>query len=274
MNSAQDRAVAWWLRGEQLVGGKPEEALPFLGERGHVVSLVGGGGKTTLMYHLAEVSRTRGLRTAVMTSTKIGRPGAYCRTMAVCRACWAAGEYAVCGERMDERKLTAPAPAFLSQLLAQAEAIFIEADGARRLPCKAPAAHEPVILPETDTVIAVMGLDALDRPVCEVCLRTDIVQALLGCGPAHRLTGEDMVRLLLSERGARKGVAQRDFFVVLNKCDDAQRLEAGRAILELLRAQGQTRAMLTAGMRRSENYERTDEQQMPRSQKREEEVCR
>ena len=54
-------------------------------------------------------------------------------------------------------------------------------------------------------------------------------------------------------------MAQRDYFVVLNKCDDAQRLHAGREILELLRAQGQTRAVLTTGMRRSEMYEQTEE---------------
>lgn len=254
------QAAACWLEGGRLVSGSPQDAFPFLGERGHVVSLVGGGGKTTLMYHLAQVSRTRGLRTAVMTTTKMGRPGPYCRSMAACQACWAAGEYAVCGERLNERRLVAPAPDFLAQLLVQADALFIEADGARCLPCKAPAAHEPVILPETDTVIAVMGLDALGQPVEKVCLRMEIVQALLGCGPEHRLTGADMARLLLSDQGSRKGVAQRDYFVVLNKCDDAQRLHAGREILELLRAQGQTRAVLTAGMRRSETYEQTEEE--------------
>lgn len=258
-HSSMKRAAACWLEGGRLVSGLPQDAFPFLSERGHVVSLIGGGGKTTLMYHLAEVSQGRGLRTAVMTTTKMGRPGPYCRSMAACRACWSAGEYAVCGERLNERKLVAPAPEFLAQLLAQADALFIEADGARRLPCKAPDAHEPVILPETDTVIAVMGLDALGQPVGEICLRAQHVQALLDCGPEHRLTGADMVRLLLSEQGSRKGVAQRDFFVVLNKCDDAQRLDEGRKILELLRAQGQMRAVLTAGMRRSETYEQTEE---------------
>lgn len=247
--------AAYWLEGERLVRGLPQDAFPFLGEKGHVISLVGGGGKTTLMYHLAGIARQRGLRTAVMTTTRIGRPGPYCGSMAACRACWAAGEYAVCGERVNERRLVEPAPDFLAQLLAEAEVLLIEADGARRLPCKAPGAHEPVILPETDTVIAVMGLDALDRPVGEVCLRAQIAQELLSCGAEHRLTGEDMVNLLLSERGSRKGVAQRDFTVVLNKCDDTRRLEAGREMLALLRAGGQTRAVLTAGMRRSETYE-------------------
>ena len=260
MNRPDNQATAYWLEADRLVRGMPQDAFPFLGERGHVVSLVGGGGKTTLMYCLAEASSGRGLRTAVMTTTKMGRSGAYCRSMAACLNCWSAGEYAVCGERLNERRLVAPEPAFLAQLLKQADALFIEADGARRLPCKAPAAHEPVILPQTDTVIAVMGLDALGQPVGEICLRAQIVQALLGCGPEHRLTQEDMVTLLLSEQGSRKGVAQRDFYVVLNKCDDALRLHAGREILELLRDQGQTRAVLTAGMRRSETYEQAEEE--------------
>lgn len=255
--SGLPQPAAYWLEGERLVRGAPQDAFPFLGTRGHVVSLVGGGGKTTLMYALAEASRARGLRTALMTTTKMGCTGPYCRTMAACRARWAAGDYAVCGERGTARRLVAPA--FTEELLAQADAVFIEADGARRMPCKAPAAHEPVILPQTDTVIAVMGLDALGHPVGEVCLRTQEVQTLLRCGPAHRLTEADMVSLLLSEQGSRKGVGQRDFFVVLNKCDDAQRLAAGREILERLAAQGQ-RAVLTAGMRPSEVFERAGEE--------------
>ena len=102
VNSSMQQAAAHWLEGGRLISGLPQDAFPFLGERGHVVSLVGGGGKTTLMYHLAQVSQARGLRTAVMTTTKIGRPGPYCRSMAACMACWAAGEYAVCGERLGD----------------------------------------------------------------------------------------------------------------------------------------------------------------------------
>lgn len=236
--------AAWQLEGERLVKGSVQAAFPFLAERGHVVSLVGGGGKTTLMYAMADIAQGYGLRTAAMTSTRIARPGAYCRTMESCRACWAAGNYAVCGEPL-ESKLIAPAPEVVTRLLREADMLLIEADGARRLPCKAPAAHEPVILPQTDIVIAVMGLDALGQEVEACCLRVERVQALLGCDGAHRLTCEDMAKLLLSEHGSRKGVESREFYVVLNKCDDARRLEAGRDILERLRAQGQTRAVLT-----------------------------
>ena len=41
------------------------EALPFLGETGHVISLVGGGGKTTLLYALARHYSAQGQRVLV-----------------------------------------------------------------------------------------------------------------------------------------------------------------------------------------------------------------
>lgn len=42
-----------------------------------------------------------------------------------------------------------------------ADIVLIEADGSRRMPCKAPAAHEPVLLPQCDIVLAVAGVSAL-----------------------------------------------------------------------------------------------------------------
>jgi len=241
-------ATAYWLDHAELVCGKPETYFSFLEEKGHVVSLVGGGGKTTTMFYLAGCFSLRGIKTAVMTTTRIYCPERYCRTLEECEAGWRGGEYAVCGEKTEEGKFRAPEPAFLSNLLKMAEAVVVEADGSRRRPCKAPAAHEPVILPETDIVIAVMGMDALGRPVHEVCHRPEIVRTLLGCGEDHRLTEEDMVSILLSEQGSKKGVEDRAFYVVLNKCDNEQRLLRGRRILELLKSQGQEKALLTCGM--------------------------
>ena len=42
-----------------------EKEFPFLAEKGHIVSLVGGGGKTTLLYAMAALPgiRVRGLMT-------------------------------------------------------------------------------------------------------------------------------------------------------------------------------------------------------------------
>ena len=255
MMHEKDRAAAYALRGDALLEGTPQDFLPFLREPGHVVSLVGGGGKTTLMYHLASCFAAQGFRTAVMTTTRIGRPKDACGTIEDCRARWAAGEIAVCGEIVGEGKFRAPGEETLRSLLEQAQAVVIEADGARRLPCKAPAEHEPVLLPQSDIVVGVMGLDALGRRISDVCLRREHVCALLGCGEEHALTPADMAKILLSGAGTRKNVAQRDYYIVLNKCDGEGRLEGGREILSLLREKGNTQAIMTCGMRRSETYE-------------------
>ena len=116
--------------------------------------------------------------------------------------------------------------------------MLIEADGAKRFPCKAPAENEPVLLPASDTVIAVMGLDALQQPISEVCFRLEKVQEVLSVTPEHCLTEEDVVKLLLSEQGAFKNVGQRNYFIVLNKCDDKDRVNSALKIKSVLEKEG------------------------------------
>ena len=54
----------------------------------------------------------------------------------------------------------------------KADLTLIEADGARHLPCKAPAEHEPALLSSSDLVIGVTGLSALGQPLGkEMCIR-------------------------------------------------------------------------------------------------------
>ena len=218
--------------------------LPLL-DCGKIISIVGAGGKTSLLYNLAEVRTALGQRTAVMTTTKIYAPEAVCRTVEDCIACWQDGRYAVCGEPAAQGKLSLPNAMLLNWLLQNADCLLIEADGAKRMPCKAPAECEPVILPETDAIIGVMGLDALDQPVESICHRPERVCALLGCEPKHRLTEADLAHILLSESGTRKAVGCRPYYIVLNKCDDAVRLAQGRRIAALLAARGHTETILT-----------------------------
>ena len=243
-----NRAAAYWMEADVIRQAAPEAYFASLLEKGHVISIVGGGGKSSLQGYLACCYARRELKTAAATTTKIRRPSRFCRSMEECSACWAEGEYAVCGEPYGENKLSAPDDALLSWLLDEADALVVEADGAHGLPCKAPAAHEPVILPQSDTVIAVLGLDAIGEPVETVCHRPQQVCALLSCDMHHRLTCGDAAALLLSQQGARRDVGSRAFYIVLNKCDDAQRLAQGTEILRILRAHGHDRAVLTAGM--------------------------
>ena len=94
---------------------------------------------------------------------------------------WKCGSYAVAGTAAHGGKLTAPPQAQLERWMTLADIVLIEADGAKRMPCKAPAAHEPVLLPQCDTVLAVAGLSALRHPLREVCFRAELAAELLLC---------------------------------------------------------------------------------------------
>ena len=67
-----------------------EKIFPFLAEKGHVISLVGGGGKTTLLYAFARHCAAKGWRVLVSTTTHIRQPGAhYAADEAALAALWA-----------------------------------------------------------------------------------------------------------------------------------------------------------------------------------------
>ena len=221
-----------------------EANLPFLAEQGHIVSLVGGGGKTTLLYAMARHCAAKGWRVLVSTTTHIQCPERnWARTEAQREALWAAGQFAVAGATAEGGKLTRP-PA-LQEWMAQADVVFLEADGARRLPCKAPAAHEPVLLPESDLVLAVAGLSAVGRPLQEVCFRLKNACALLGVGPEMPLTPALLAKLLASDAGGRKNVGARRFAAVLNQADTPERQAAGKTTQGILQTQYGVTAVLT-----------------------------
>ena len=223
-----------------------EAQFPFLAEKGHVVSLVGGGGKTTLLYALSEHCARRGWRVLAGTTTHIRQPKQnFAAADADVKALWAAGAFAVLGTPDGSGKLTAPPPRQLEHWMEQADAVFLEADGAKRLPCKVPAAHEPVLLPESDIVQAVAGLSALGRPLQECCFRTELACALLGVPPETCLTPDLLARLLACGQGGRKGVGTRAFGVVLNQADTPERTLLGKQSLKILWEQDRVRGVLT-----------------------------
>ena len=174
-----------------------------------------------------------------MTTTHIRQPAAcYAPDDAALTALWQAGHYAVIGTPAENGKLTLPQPQLLRRM-AQADAVFIEADGAKRHPCKLPAAHEPVLLPQSDTVLAVAGLSALGKPLREGCFRYDTIRPqFLAAAPDAPLTPSMLAQLLASAQGGRKAVGDRQFYAVLNQADTPELQQQGIQIQQLLRQQG------------------------------------
>ena len=188
----------------------------------HTICLVGGGGKTTVMYELAAVWAASGRKVLVLTSTHILCPadGSFAADVPAVQDLWQQGRYAVIGtSELATGKLTAPPQDLYNELQAQAEVILCEADGSRHHPCKVPAEHEPVLLPDSDIVLAVAGMDALGCSLAQACQRPQLAAALLGCDAEKIINAQMLDALLLSEQGARKNVGARAYYIVLNKCD-------------------------------------------------------
>lgn len=214
--------------------------FPFLKEKGHVISIVGAGGKTTLLYALAAIFTRNGARTVVTTTTHIFRPdhNLWARNMEEVRKLWSQESFAVVGRPAENGKLKSLPEQELNGLMKMADIVLIEADGAKRKPCKVPAAHEPVIVDACDIVIGVMGMDAWGRPIEEVCFRTEETVGLLHAKETDLLTTEMMAEILASEEGTRKNVGGREYYVVLNQCDTKERQKAAEEICRKLYARG------------------------------------
>lgn len=213
-----------------------EKIFPFLAEKGHVVSLVGGGGKTTLLYNMAAHCARKGWRVLVTTTTHIQQPsgGVWAKTDAELFGLWERGSCAVAGTPAPGGKLTAPPQEQLERWMALADIVLIEADGAKRMPCKAPAAHEPVLLPQCDIVLAVAGASALGKPLETVCFRAELARPLLHVPGNTALTPALLAKLLASEAGGRKVVGSRRFYAVINQVDTGERETLARQTADLL----------------------------------------
>lgn len=139
-----------------------------------IISVIGAGGKTTLLHHLAEGYRRKGLRVLVTTTTHMlieADTDLSCDSFVIGHKLETDG-YCMAGARCEEpKKICALPHQVLEDLYAVADIVLIEADGAKHHSLKYPAAHEPVIVPGTTEVILLMGLWELGRPAETVVYR-------------------------------------------------------------------------------------------------------
>lgn len=218
-----------------------------------VVSLVGAGGKTTVVLRFREECLGAGISHVVTTTThmQFEKTGDFLSEASLERVMEMVGRFGTVwlGEPVSEGKMRGVSVDFLEQVYAKGLWFLVEADGAERLPVKAPAEHEPVVVPFSTDVLAVYGLDAVGRPIGEVCFRVDKVTALLGKTAADRLTAVDIVRLAVSAAGGRKQVTDgMRYGVILNKADTPERLYVAAEIARGLRAVGVETILATADL--------------------------
>lgn len=200
-----------------------------------VTAIVGGGGKSTLMQHLGRHLSLRG-RVLLCTTTHFFPPD--CPILLSPSGDDVAAAFRTCnllamGTLAQEGKL-APVLNLMEKLPELADYVLVEADGAKSLPLKAPAPHEPVIPKHTALVVAVAGMDGIGKTIEAAAHRPQLYAALLGKHVGEVITPRDVACILSSSKGQRKNVAGR-FAVVLNKADDIQKLDLARGVAKNLK---------------------------------------
>lgn len=189
-----------------------------------VIAFTGGGGKTSLIFRLAEEMTAAGRKVIITTTTHMAaepeRPFAENGSIRQIKKNFEQYGYtlAACVDR-ETGKLCGLPENILESLRNFCDVLLIEADGSRGFPLKVPEAWEPVIPEFTDILVGVIGLDSLWKPVGEIAHRSGQTAEFLKKKPEDSIKPEDLVKIASSEKGLRKGVGNRAYRVYLNKAD-------------------------------------------------------
>lgn len=157
---------------------------------GGIISIIGSGGKTTLMRTLAgQLPGTVILTTTTHIYPLDGLPLVTANNPAVIQRALQQNRVISIGTPGRNGKLTAPALSF-DQLRQMARWVLVEADGSRRLPLKAHAPYEPVIPMDNSGTIWVIGASGFGKPVSETVHRPELYCRITGSCPDDLVTPE------------------------------------------------------------------------------------
>lgn len=198
-----------------------------------MITLVGAGGKTSLMFNLANEIVSRGLKVVTTTTTKIFVPSTdqapivhlsnqenwdknILKTLETF--------HHVCfGKQIDSntKKLLGIRPADVPFLTKFSDFIVAEADGALGRPIKCPESWEPAIPQRSNIVIFVLGMDCLGQSAnSQTVHRIDKFLNLSGLEKQQPIDCDAVVELVTHEQGAYQNVPKESLlYVALNKTD-------------------------------------------------------
>lgn len=220
-------------------------ALGYEGEN-LVLAIVGAGGKTTSMFRIA---RQLEKPVVLSTTTHLGIEQADLADRhlilkdqpSVDQIFAGIGQREVVllsGEKTSDGRVGSPGLDILNKIrfecIKREIPLIIEADGARTLPLKAPAEHEPVIPNWVQQVLVVAGMNGLGYPLDEKTVhRVDFFAHLSGLSRGEIITPDSLIQVLTHPNGGLKNIppsATRALF--LNQADDNFRLAQAKYIAE------------------------------------------
>lgn len=195
-----------------------------------IISIIGGGGKTTTLFYLANKYSNLGKAVLVSTTTKMFKHTEYDyfydsdikkieNYVEGLSKKDLENNFKIIGVEA-ERKISSPGNNILKKMSLKADILLLEADGSRGLPAKYHGDLEPVIYEETTKLIILFGLDALGKSLEKVCHRYELFSKDFNIDISS-LIDIDLATLLI-KRMYEKATKKNDIetLVVLNKADN------------------------------------------------------
>ncbi|MCF8047565.1 MAG: putative selenium-dependent hydroxylase accessory protein YqeC [Desulfarculaceae bacterium] len=252
-------------RADAVLTRRYSQALEL--ERGDLVSLVGAGGKTSLLEALASEQAADGKAVLATTTTHVFRPSGKVllephdewlpeRVGRLLSPGWCltvASESTQVEGRAKLKGLTISSVDWLWEVEA-APFILVEADGARRLPIKAPRTHEPVMPMATTVLVGVLGLSGLGMPVNEEhVLGAAEFCAITGAKAGETVTPAHLAALVIHPKGLfRKAPSRTRKVLVLNQVELPGAAQGARQVAELISEQNSSLRVLLTSLHRGE----------------------
>lgn len=243
--------IAEIVNGSLILKQSLLEALNLMEISAPRISAVGAGGKTTTLKRLAAEYTEMGRRPIVITTTHMLREHSplFMVDPAI-EEILALLEKEGCvfaGGKAENGKIKMLPDSVSDAVLKLPNPVLIEADGAKRLPVKFPADHEPVLLPHTTHVLSVYGMDALGKRIKEVCFRPELMADFLTKSTEDILTARDIAMLAQSAYAGRKGIKKKmHYTVVLNKADTSGGCRSALEIWEWMEHKKDIKVVVTA----------------------------
>jgi probable selenium-dependent hydroxylase accessory protein YqeC len=252
----------WSLASPQPAMGMMEELIEVkegkslvealaIGVREHI-ALVGAGGKTTVLFALAEELKRKGKRVIASTTTKVWHREAMQSERVLLLhddADWrnrrsedlsGAGILFVGRTILDSGKVEGISPSLADEIYEDSRVhyLIVEADGSAGHPLKAPAEHEPVIPSSVTMVVGVMGLEAIGACLDKAtAFRIEEVKKITRLEPGSILTPGGLAEVFLHPGGVFKGTPEAARRVVLlNKADLLKEEGKARELADILLA--------------------------------------
>ena len=229
------------------------EAFDLLKRERAVISLVGGGGKTSIMYRLAGELKQLHRKVLVTTTTAIYYPGqSLCDDVFL----WedadeppgglhnpVQGSVTAVGNRItEENKLKGIPVDWVDKLYkcGSFDVILVEADGSKGRPIKAPDTHEPVIPSCTSILTGVVGFDCYAERIEPLWVhRPHIFTGVVGKIAGDAIDDEVIVKLALSQNGLFKNCPEEaEKVLFINKVEEDEQIAAAERIGSSVLKQG------------------------------------